>query len=309
MKELISIIIPIYNAESTLEKCLKSLIEQTYKNLEIILINDGSTDNSEKICRKFQQLDSRVKLINTTNKGVSSARNMGLDNSKGNYITFIDADDYVCKTMIEDLYNAMYINKDVQIVQCCTIDVDENFKEISRSKIKEDIKLESQDYLREILKEKIINNVCWGKLYKSECIENTRFNENIKINEDLDFLSKVLIKCKNVLIIKKHDYFWVNRKNSVTKQSFGLQWIENIENCKVILENIEKTYPKLQKYCRNKFFKTNLICYKKMLKENMKDKDIEEKLKKNLAKDKNKYLYDPNNRIKDKILLLYMFMR
>jgi glycosyltransferase involved in cell wall biosynthesis len=103
MEAKVSIIIPIYNMENYLEECIESIIEQSYKNIEIILINDGSTDKSEIICRKYQIKDTRIKLISSKNKGVSNARNLGIEASTGEYISFIDPDDTVDKKYIEKL--------------------------------------------------------------------------------------------------------------------------------------------------------------------------------------------------------------
>ena len=100
----ISIIVPIYNVEKYLERCINSLINQTYKNIEIILVNDGSTDNSLIICEKYKNIDSRIILVNKENGGLSDARNVGIDNSSGNYITFIDSDDYIDDDYVYTLY-------------------------------------------------------------------------------------------------------------------------------------------------------------------------------------------------------------
>jgi len=110
MNELISIIVPIYNVEIYLEKCLNSIINQTYKNIEILLINDGSSDNSLRICKKYQKKDKRIVLINKKNGGLSSARNAGIDKASGNYLLFIDSDDYIEIDMIEKLYNNIKSN-------------------------------------------------------------------------------------------------------------------------------------------------------------------------------------------------------
>ena len=107
---LISVIVPVYNSERSLEYSIKSLIEQTFDNIQIILVNDGSTDNSLELCRQLAEKDSRILVIDKKNGGVSSARNAGLDKSDGEYITFLDADDYACPTMLEHMYNEILKN-------------------------------------------------------------------------------------------------------------------------------------------------------------------------------------------------------
>lgn len=106
MNELISVVIPIYNRESTLQKCVDSVLAQTYKNIEVILVNDGSTDRSGDICRRYEQIDPRVKVISKENGGLSSARNAGIDKSCGEYIFFIDSDDWIDSDTLEVLLNA-----------------------------------------------------------------------------------------------------------------------------------------------------------------------------------------------------------
>ena len=124
MEKLITVIIPVYNKEEYLEKTLNSIINQSYKNLEIIIINDGSTDNSKYICDKFQNQDKRINLVNTKNYGAGHARNIGIKMAKGNYISFIDADDYIDKDYYKILYN-MIINNEADMAECRYIRVNE----------------------------------------------------------------------------------------------------------------------------------------------------------------------------------------
>ena len=105
--DLISVVIPVYNVEQYLPKCIESIMNQTYKNLEIILVNDGSTDGSQKICEEYKSIDNRIKIINKENGGLSDARNVGIDNSSGNYITFIDSDDYIDDDYVYTLYKSL----------------------------------------------------------------------------------------------------------------------------------------------------------------------------------------------------------
>lgn len=107
MKELISVVVPVYNVQEHIENCLNSLISQTYTNLQIILVDDGSTDESGKICDRYKELDNRVTVIHKPNGGLADARNTGLKQVKGDYIAFLDSDDYIYKTMYEDLYNLL----------------------------------------------------------------------------------------------------------------------------------------------------------------------------------------------------------
>lgn len=306
MEELVSIIIPVFNAESTLEKCIKSVLGQTYKNLEIILINDGSTDNSKKICQNFQVKYNIIKFFEKENKGVSSARNLGIEKAQGSYITFIDSDDYVSENFVKDLYDAFMIRDDIDITHCGTVNVNQDFEMISKSKLS-DVKLFDADtYMKRILEERKFNAVCWGKMYDRKLIDNIRFDESIQINEDLDFLLNILLNCRKIVYIPKNDYYWVDRKDSVTKQGFNDKWLKNIDNCKKIFDNIIRKKPNLKRYCRNKYFKVNLLCYKKMLKDNLVNDKVKKKIKENLKKGKFCYILDDKINIKYKFLLLHL---
>ena len=120
--ELLSVIVPVYNVEEYLERCIESIIASSYKNIEIILINDGSTDKSVHICEKLKAKDERIKVFHKENEGVSSARNYGLENVKGEYITFVDSDDYIDKHMYTNLMNIM-LKEDADIVYCDLVQV------------------------------------------------------------------------------------------------------------------------------------------------------------------------------------------
>ena len=178
---LVSIIVPVYNVEKYLSKCIEILINQTYTNIEILLINDGSTDNSKKICEQFKEKDSRIKLINKENGGLSDARNKGLQEAIGKYIAFVDSDDYVEKNYIETLYSLITkFNSEIAIA---------DFRVIKGAKkIKED---ETKEYC--ITPEKAIEEMLYSdfyyisacsKLYKKELFENVEFPKG-KMFEDV----------------------------------------------------------------------------------------------------------------------------
>lgn len=134
MKDLVSVVIPIYNVEKYLRKCIETVIDQTYTNIEIILVNDGSTDNSLQICNQFKEKDKRIKVINKKNGGLSDARNVGIKNAQGKYICFIDSDDFISEKYIEELHNLIVENK-AQIAVCGFENVNEFGKSISKKEI------------------------------------------------------------------------------------------------------------------------------------------------------------------------------
>ncbi len=207
MSELISVIIPAYNAEKYLPKCFECLENQTYTNLEIIIVNDGSTDNTRNLCEEFAQKDSRVIVINKENGGVSSARNAGLDIAKGEYIGFIDADDLIENKYFEILIrNATNNNADIS---CCAIQEIANDYNGCKTKIydsfKTNISIEDIRYFyftminclsenRDIKsKTNFHNYVVWAKIIKREFINDLRF-DNYNYGEDTLFISKLMLK-------------------------------------------------------------------------------------------------------------------
>ena len=172
---LISIIVPVYNVEKYLERCINSLISQTYNNIEILLIDDGSTDKSGKIIDEMCLKDDRLKVFHKKNGGVSSARNYGLKKSNGKFVTFVDSDDYVDKDYIKVL--AKYQSEgDYDIVISNAIDFNECIEEKNVRESRKTIALDKNQSVREFLKGTLFSSVCWGRLYKRDIINNIRFN-------------------------------------------------------------------------------------------------------------------------------------
>ena len=287
-EELISVIIPVYNVEKYLNKCLDSVISQTYNNIEIILIDDGSPDKCGVICDEYSKKDKRIKVIHKNNEGVSIARNLGIEKAKGEYITFIDSDDYVEKNYIETLYKmCKKNNSDMSI--CGTIDVNETGKIVSESK-KINKNMTNVEALQELLEEKHFNNVVWAKLYKLSLLDNIKFKENIKIAEDIDVIYKVLDKTTKVSIDTNNIlYYYRIRKNSVTQRGYNNDWKKAIEIIGKMTNYIIEKYPKLKKYAIKRYIKINVFCICQILKygEHMEEIYI---LKKNILKYK-KYKY------------------
>lgn len=262
----VSIIVPIYNMERFLNNCIESIINQTYKNLEILLINDGSTDKSEKICNNYKKKDNRIKIINQKNSGISVARNTGLHYATGDWIMFIDSDDWVEYDMVERLITIANI-ENAEIVQCNSYYVYENeiikragiFPNYQRRTDIENIKLdiispkydeiENNTYTRAI-------RAVHGKLYKSTILKNKKFLENIFVFEDGIFLLNVLDDVKTYILTNEYLYFYRVTENSISKK-FSSDYLNQIEQ---IMENI-KEYVVKQKN-REKFeIVYNAMCF------------------------------------------------
>ena len=213
---LISIVIPVYNAEKYLEQCLNSIKNQTYKNFEVILVNDGSIDHSESICMDFVKVDTRFKYFTKVNGGASSARNFGLDNVTGNYITFIDADDWVDENHLEVLINNIKDNNsDMAVSSIKKFDNSNNFYFRVYSNEEKYLlnynKLNRVEFL--VILPKLIpaNNsykVAVSKLFKKELVTDVRFDESIVYGEDLEFFFKIYNNINSISYIDEVTYVY-----------------------------------------------------------------------------------------------------
>ncbi|HFR3748977.1 TPA: glycosyltransferase family 2 protein, partial [Streptococcus suis] len=220
-KSLVSIIVPVYNAEKYLIECLDSISNQSYENIEVILLNDGSTDGSKDICQRYVENDSRIVLINKDNSGVSSTRNMGLYLAKGEYITFVDSDDYIESTMVEKLLRSIKENKsDFSI---CGHRMTGNKRGFNDSKRLSEITVApSREFLKAIITTG--NNRIWGYscriMYSKKIIDinNLQFDTQKIIAEDIEFLCKYIALCSTGSVVNEELYIYRIHQESVTNR-------------------------------------------------------------------------------------------
>ena len=236
---MISVIVNVYNCEKYIQKCLESIINQTYKDLEILIINDGSTDGTLEICQSYK--DKRIKIITTANQGLSLSRNTGINNAMGEYLYFIDADDYIEPDTIDYLY-ALIKKYDVEIATCGWTTVRNNkFKKNGKKKKSEIIT--SKDFLKKILFNMDGYVAAWNKLAKRELFEGLRF-ENRK-QDDLLFTHKQIMRIEKMAYGNECKYYYVKHNESIcAKGKDDADW--NIGNYLACLERhdyIKKTYP------------------------------------------------------------------
>lgn len=221
----ISVIVPVYNSGKYLSECVNSILSQTYTNIEILLINDGSTDGSDLICDKLGESYENVKILHKANGGASSARNKGLDIAIGEYIMFVDSDDTINENMLMDLYG-VFCEKECDIVASLLRPIKESVDQL------EIVEYNSSDALEALFTRRIDCSQC-TKLYKAKLLESVRFPEGVA-NEDVVFLSKVYSKIKRLNYVKKNYYYY--RRNEVSVS-------HNVSNCVDMYENIEKIKP------------------------------------------------------------------
>lgn len=246
--DLISVIIPVYNTEKYISRCLDSIISQTYSYLDIILIDDGSSDNSYFICKMYAQRDPRIRLIHKKNSGVSATRNIGLDISKGDYIIFVDSDDFIGPEHISSLYNSLKEhNADICIG---------NFQKISQSYSSVD-NLDTIYHSTLLDKEQTLVKMClqdeiswevFAKLFKRENIENIRFDVNEAIGEDFTFSYLALHNSHKICIVPSKSYYYWLREGSATQSGFSQKYLKLWHTWEKFDEFLSKNYPTL-KWC------------------------------------------------------------
>lgn len=224
----ISIIVPIYNAEKYLHRCINSILKQTYANYELLLIDDGSTDSSSSICSEFALRDERIIFFHKSNGGVSTARNIGLKNAIGDFIVFVDADDWVEELYLENLYKTYKNSKEeVDLVMGYATRHENNKEEKEHYPCCE---VSNSDLSNLFLYNDLIWHTSpWGKLYKRLIITNNNlcFDKDMHIGEDAIFLFSYILKCRKIKIINSNDYHYViDRTGSLTKRinSFALEY-------------------------------------------------------------------------------------
>ena len=279
MVDLISVIIPIYNVEEYLSDCLESVLNQTYKNLEIILINDGSQDESGNICNQFQIRDSRIKVLHNKNGGLSDARNHGLKIASGEFIIFIDSDDFVDIKYIEYLYSALK-KENADMAICNYIRFNSKEEIINDNK---DSSLKIYDSRECFLKYFDINYqssivVAWGKLYKKEYWHDIEFPVG-KLHEDEFTTYKLIFKAEKIVYVDKKLYFYRENPKSITGDKYNIKHLDAIEAFENYIEFFRnKKDDELEENIMLYYFyflRNNI----KLITQNNGDKDVIKKLK------------------------------
>lgn len=242
--DLISIIIPVYNVAEFLPRCLDSVLRQSYTNFEVIIVDDGSTDDSLNICEHYSRIDDRITVFHKEHEGVGATRNFGIDNANGSFIAFIDPDDYILSNYLECLYRAInvtncgwsMVNYEVKYMSEFIPDIEE-----SQSVNKKDFSctfLTMEEAIEFIFNKS--RHTVWGNLYRSELLSGVRFKEYIN-SEDMEFNSRIIQKTKGLIFTDLPLYFYFKRTNSAT-------YNPGIKNYVDILHATYQTYLNLKSY-------------------------------------------------------------
>lgn len=292
---LISIIVPIYNAEKNLRRCLDSIKNQTFKDIEVILVNDGSKDGSGKICDEYVQKDNRFKVIHKDNNGVSAARNDGLKIANGKYIGFVDADDWLEPNMFESLYD-LIIKYNADIAMCGYVIERQDGSLINCPNESKIYKMSRYEALNNLTNFK---GYLWNKLFSTELIKKNKifFDEDVHFCEDLLFCSQAFLNSNTIVFDTKPYYHYIIHENSVTGYQFSTKKLTSLKAIEKIINLLDgEDNVKINKF-KNFFMHMNISLLMHGINEKKCSKREKNKLKKNLFKFKINDLSDKSVKI------------
>jgi len=244
---LITILSPCYNVESYLPQCLDSIINQTYKNLQIVLIDDGSNDNTWIVMRDYASKDSRIEIYHQENQGVAATRNNLLDKVKGDYVLFVDSDDWIELDMVEFLIQKS-IESRIDIVVCGNV--------INDTQVKEEFRQElwNQEYvIKKFLLHRELNGSLCNKLVKTSLLLGLRFEPNISYGEDALFFWAVIQKAQNMLFTDRQLYHYRMNGDSISHNSFGIKKHSGYHVWSMISNSVEELWPQYQELVHGHF--------------------------------------------------------
>lgn len=251
--DLISVIVPIYNVEQYLDRCVESIVHQTYPELEIILVDDGSPDSCPMICDQWAKKDKRIKVIHKQNGGLSDARNAGIKVATGSYISFVDSDDWIALNFYEVLHRALYeTNSDIAACKTQKVWKTEDAGEVTADTVHYQ-ELDTETALYELICEKKLQQIVWNKLYRREVVDGIEF-EIGKCNED-EFWSYQVFGCaQKSVLIEYIGYYYFQRADSIMGNSYSMRRLDAVEAKCNRQDYLEKHFPKLANTGRENLF-------------------------------------------------------
>lgn len=267
-KPLVSIVVPVYNAQDFLSECIDSILEQSYQNIEIILVNDGSTDSSGQTCDSYGKMDKRIKVIHQKNRGVSSARNVGINNANGEYITFIDADDMIHRDYVKYLQNDM-ATYHTSITTTAAKDTASRNQDLLSRPVQDDtiVTLGVEETMRELYRGTLEGTRNGVQMFSLKLLNenNIRYNESMEVGEDFDFFARAILASSKVVVDKRRMYFYRFNPASAMLQDFGRKHFDAIKNVENIGRSVESRIPGLKKAIDTMIFSDAIFYGAKMI--------------------------------------------
>lgn len=257
-KPLISVIVPIYNAEPYLRKCIDSILAQTYPELEVILVDDGSSDQSGVICEEYAQRDKRIIVIHQENTGQAGARNHGLSIATGKYVGFVDSDDWIAPEMYQTLLDSLLRN-DGDLAVCGRYTVKNNIIKTSNGfNLSKETVMTTEEAIERFMTYKAIDSSCWDKLYKKALLSDIRFPLGY-ICEDVPFVYDALTKAKKIVHCAKPLYYVLIRSGSTSRSSFNHKGMGLYYYFRDVSQKCKRDFPRLTHQADYLFFKNLLV--------------------------------------------------
>lgn len=239
----ISIIVPVYNVEKELDRCIQSLLHQTYKNIEIILVDDGSPDDCPRMCDEYAKMDARVRVIHKSNGGLSDARNMGLKKATGEYVLFVDSDDYIRLDSCQRFVGIINDCPDIVVAEA-TIYRQDYIIHQKRSSLEENITYNNKEFIiKSINSNEWYAPVCYNLYNRLFLINNELFFEEGILHEDVEYMMRLYLKANKINFLKYEFYQYVIRENSITQSEV---FTKNIKDCNYIYSKWKKTIDEIK---------------------------------------------------------------
>lgn len=282
MEPCISVVIPVYQTQPYLTACLNSVVGQTYPNLEILLVNDGSTDGSGAVCDAYAARDARVRVIHQDHQGPSGARNAAMDVATGEFITFVDSDDMLEPDVLDALYTAL-LRTGADVAACGTVLCDVKGDCLSRHAVSEERLYRGEEQLRCLLTETVIGTAPWGKLYRRELFQTVRFPVG-KYHEDVFIAHEVLHRSALTVVCPRTGYWYRQVPTSIMHAPFESHHLDAVEGARVRLRFIQQHYPRLAGYARSALVYAAARCYVRMIEWNYTDPAAKRQLKRELQR-------------------------
>lgn len=290
-KECISVIIPVYNLEKCLERAVDSVLNQTYRNVEVLLVDDGSTDGSGALCDVFARQDCRVRVIHRPNGGVSAARNTGLDSAKGEYVCFVDGDDWIEPGMLAFLHNLLQ-KYQADLAMCGFIEEEEGGSVIRRTK-----PFETREISREMAfhcYKPYMQGYACTKLFRMDIIQTAslRFDVTLKIKEDTVFLYQYIFQCGKLVSSGDIYYHYMTREDSAMRASFHDGKLTERDASRIIIDMLSG-YPKSRRIAKNRYIDLDVQLLMNMLKADYHNPEAEKQMVREIRRSLPWYLFNP----------------
>lgn len=255
----IGVIVPVYNVECYLQKCIDSILSQTFRDFELILVDDGSTDNSGKICDEYAERNEKIRVVHTAHQGVSAARNKGLKENRGEYIAFVDSDDWLDRQYLEILYSV--IRKfEADLVISCGINVLEGRRIHGSCKCWNQVISESEiiskgeAYRRMFVCENNVSLVSWAKLYHRDLVQTLCYPVG-EIYEDSGTIDQIIEKCEKIVVTSYAGYYYLRRKGSIIHGRMSAKHMAGVRNAKHLWDFIRTQYPDIEEAAKIHYFR------------------------------------------------------